>query len=124
MTGTAAWAALEVLFVRRLGERIMMLHASLARLEAEETDAYAFLAWQFHSLAGIGGTFGHHGLTDIALDGEEACHAGAPPNRIAHFVAMVAQFGSALQNRQTTDCPPAPPVFISPIASLAEFARN
>jgi hypothetical protein len=74
----------------------MVMHASLTKIESGEADAYRFLSWQFHSLAGIGGTFGHHDLTEIALDGEEACNAGAPPMRIAHFVAMVAQFGSAL----------------------------
>jgi len=76
----------------------MVMHESLAKIESGEAAAYRFLSWQFHSLAGIGGTFGHHDLTEIALDGEEACNTFAPAMRVAHFVAMVAHFGNALEN--------------------------
>jgi chemotaxis protein histidine kinase CheA len=120
MSGAADWAVLQTLFARRLGERIVVMHASLARIEAGEADVYAFLARQFHSLAGIGGTFGHHDLTDIAFDGEQACNAGAPVTRVAHFVAMIAQFGNALETGRAEHLA-VPPSFI-PISTDASLA--
>jgi hypothetical protein len=108
MSGAAQWMGLQALFARRLGERIMVMHASLALIEAGEVNAYPFLSRQFHSLAGIGGTFGHQELTDLALDGEEACNARAPVTRVAHFVAMVAQFGNALEAGHATEDVPVP----------------
>jgi hypothetical protein len=124
MNGAADWAVLQALFARRLGERIMVMHASLARIEAGEADAYTFLAWQFHSLAGIGGTFGHDHLTHIALDGEGACYAGAPATRVAHFVALVAQFGNALEGRAEHLAVPPSLIPISTDASLVQWSEN
>jgi hypothetical protein len=53
-------------FDRRLGEmlRLFELHDSEA------------LSRQFHSLAGIGGTYGHPEVTDLARRGEALCEAG------------------------------------------------
>ena len=123
MSGSAEWAGLQALFARRLGERIMVMHASLAKIESGEADAYRFLSWQFHSLAGIGGTFGHHDLTEMALDGEEACNANAPAMRVAHFVAMVAQFGSALGSGPATRLADVSRMFIPTPASPASLGK-
>lgn len=108
MSGADDWAALEALCARRLGERIMVMHETLAGVEAKETESYAFLASQFHSLAGIGGTLGHHDLTDIALDGEEACHRRAPAAQVAHFVALIANFGAGFSSNLPPDWAPHP----------------
>ena len=104
----------------------MVMHESLAKIESGEAAAYRFLSWQFHSLAGIGGTFGHHDLTEIALDGEEACNTFAPAMRVAHFVAMVAHFGNALETLPATEHAHVPLPFIATptAASLVKWSEN
>jgi len=52
-------------YARRLQEMIQML-------EAQDLDG---LRARFHSLAGIGGTYGHFDVTELARRGEERCHA-------------------------------------------------
>lgn len=53
-------------FDRRLGEMLRLF---------ENHDAEA-LRHQFHSLAGIGGTYGHPEVTELARKGEAMCEAG------------------------------------------------
>ena len=48
-------------FERRIGELTAFV----------DRNDFAALTLGFHSLAGIGGTYGHHDVTDVARDGEE-----------------------------------------------------
>jgi HPt (histidine-containing phosphotransfer) domain-containing protein len=52
-------------YTRRLQEMFQML-------EARDLNG---LRARFHSLAGIGGTYGHFDVTELARRGEEHCHA-------------------------------------------------
>jgi HPt (histidine-containing phosphotransfer) domain-containing protein len=69
MSAPAGWEALRALFVTRLHDRIGVMRETLTRIE-EGQEASSDLQRQFHSLAGIGGTFGYPALTDLAREGE------------------------------------------------------
>lgn len=75
-------AALEVLeqrFIAGLAQRVEALRATLADDGTRRTER---LRLQFHSLAGIGGTFGFHNVSQVARAGEALCvdALGTPEN--------------------------------------------
>jgi chemotaxis protein histidine kinase CheA len=65
------WTMLRAHFEKRLAERVVVMEATLTDLEGSNSeDARAALERQFHSLAGIAGTYGYPEITDTARDGE------------------------------------------------------
>jgi HPt (histidine-containing phosphotransfer) domain-containing protein len=71
MSAILDWTMLHAHFEKRLIERTAMMRATLETLEAAEGDLTRFeLERQFHSLAGIAGTYGYPDITDIARRGE------------------------------------------------------
>lgn len=71
------WDALRALFVRRLHERLAVMTETLNLFEAGDRSAPTALERQFHSLAGIAGTFGHPDITETAREGERRCGTGS-----------------------------------------------
>ena len=81
------WSELHQRFTERLERRIGDLHSHLDRLSAEQDERTTeHLMREFHSLAGIGGTYGYPEITELALQGESICNItletrGAPTAR-------------------------------------------
>lgn len=96
MSESAGWAKLQQLFVRRLHERISLMTATAAKIEQGNAEARAEMRRQFHSLAGIGGTFGYPSISDLAREGEMLCASNGGNvriivERLAHAAAEVAE---------------------------------
>jgi hypothetical protein len=72
-------------FERRIGELALFV-------ERSDFDA---LALGFHSLAGIGGTYGHQDVTEVARDGEEFA-ARHDVGRIRAVIAELEHIRSGL----------------------------
>jgi chemotaxis protein histidine kinase CheA len=75
---TAALGFLRSRFLTGLTGRVREMHVTIDLLAAGrgEDGAEETLARLFHSLAGIGGTYGFPEITFLAHAGEEACVAG------------------------------------------------
>lgn len=97
---TAALGFLRSRFLAGLTKRVREMNVTIDLLAAgrgedvtEET-----LARHFHSLAGIGGTYGFPEITFLARAGEEACAAGERhdgPSRVALLRAVVNAIDAA-----------------------------
>jgi HPt (histidine-containing phosphotransfer) domain-containing protein len=71
MSTALDWTLLRAHFEKRLAERVMLMEATLAEVEGSDAiRARAALERQFHSLAGIAGTYGYPDITDVAREGE------------------------------------------------------
>jgi chemotaxis protein histidine kinase CheA len=71
MSAVLDWTMLRAHFEKRLAERVMMMEATLTEVEAADSEQIrAALERQFHSLAGIAGTYGYPDITDVAREGE------------------------------------------------------
>lgn len=72
MSAVLDWTMLHAHFEKRLIERTTVMHATLAELATASDGGHtrSELERQFHSLAGIAGTYGYPDITDIARRGE------------------------------------------------------
>jgi HPt (histidine-containing phosphotransfer) domain-containing protein len=71
MSAVLDWTMLRAHFEKRLAERVVLMEATLAEVEGSDArNARTALERQFHSLAGIAGTYGYPDITDIAREGE------------------------------------------------------
>lgn len=95
LSANAGWAQLHEMFLTRLAVRAATLEATLPRIASGEPGAREDLERQFHSLAGIGGTFGHHDLTELARRGEQQCGEGADVALLRGAVAAVVSFAAS-----------------------------
>jgi hypothetical protein len=99
MSTKPGWDALHALFVKRLHERIGVMRETVARIGSGQGEARTELQRQFHSLAGIGGTFGYPAITNLAREGEALCAASgsalspiaAAVERISHLAEGVSE---------------------------------
>ena len=71
MSAVLDWTMLHAHFEKRLIERVSVMKATLEELEISGglESRYA-LERQFHSLAGVAGTYGYPDITEIARRGE------------------------------------------------------
>ncbi|HSY49104.1 MAG TPA: Hpt domain-containing protein [Thermoanaerobaculia bacterium] len=95
MTERPGWEALHALFVTRLHARIGLMRETVAQIGPGPSDARTDLQRQFHSLAGIGGTFGYPAITDLAREGEALCAsiaAGSAP--IAASIEQISRLAA------------------------------
>jgi HPt (histidine-containing phosphotransfer) domain-containing protein len=78
MSAALDWTMLRTHFVTKLEVRLDAMFATLGQLDtAPSAGARAALERQFHSLAGIAGTYGFHNITDLARQGELRCTDGS-----------------------------------------------
>ena len=78
MSQNLDWDALRTRFRTRLHLRMTEIDAlmeKMARGDDDEQTALTALQLQFHSLAGIGGTYGYHDITELARLAESVCAA-------------------------------------------------
>ena len=87
--------ALRARFFSRLAERVVTLQATVATFD-DGLEARDSLERQFHSLAGIAGTYGFPGLTDLARHGELRCAEGAALAELRGVVEAIAEFAAAM----------------------------
>jgi hypothetical protein len=85
----AAFAFLREKFLGNLPRRIAAMRAAI------EGTAEEPLELQFHSLAGIGGTYGFHDITLLAKAGEAACGAGRRSEVLLAIVNAIETVGGA-----------------------------
>lgn len=95
MTRQLDWTVLREHFRVRLRARMAEIRAIVERIAAGQTPADA-LALQFHSLAGIGGTYGYPAVTELARRGEELCQGKPLALDAIHEIAgAIARAGEA-----------------------------
>lgn len=106
----AALAALQERFRTRLVGRVEELERLIDAMAAGDPAARDQLTLGFHSLAGIGGTYGYPDISSFARRGETLCRNGAPPApRLRKLVEQIALCGAA----------PAPVAFPLPQPKIA-----
>ncbi|HWS70961.1 MAG TPA: Hpt domain-containing protein [Thermoanaerobaculia bacterium] len=91
--------ALRARFFERLAERVVTLQATVAAFD-DGLEARDSLERQLHSLAGIAGTYGFGGLTDLARDGELRCGAGAELAELRSVVEAIAEAAARTNSKQ------------------------
>jgi HPt (histidine-containing phosphotransfer) domain-containing protein len=74
----SSWHELHQRFVTRLASRVVEMRDVLGRAASADVEA---LMHRFHSLAGIGGTYGYPEITRFALRGEQICAAAVEADR-------------------------------------------
>ena len=74
MRDSGKWDALHRLSANRLHERIGIMQTTMTQIQTGNDEARTDLQHQFHSLAGIGGTFGYPVITDLARDAKRYAH--------------------------------------------------
>ena len=100
------FAFLQQRFTAGLQRRVGEMNRCLDTLTSSAIDAPTAENLQrlFHSLAGIGGTFGFHEITDLAKEGEHACWQVVEDERpldaseltqLRGLVHSIAAFGQA-----------------------------
>jgi HPt (histidine-containing phosphotransfer) domain-containing protein len=89
--------ALRARFFERLAERVATLQATLLAF-GDGVAARDSLERQLHSLAGIAGTYGFAGLTDLARDGELRCGEGAAHAELRGVVEAIAEAARAVRS--------------------------
>jgi hypothetical protein len=84
----AAFAFLREKFLGNLPRRVAAMRATIDGAGEEPLDR------QFHSLAGIGGTYGFHEITHLAKAGEAACAAGRHTDVLHAIVNAIETAGA------------------------------
>jgi diguanylate cyclase (GGDEF)-like protein len=124
-----AFAELRVQFLREAGPRLDEIERLLGRLAGDpaDRDGLRDLMRRFHGFAGSGSTYGLPTVTDLGLEGEQACnrllHEGTPPGPadLDHGRRLLAALRDALASSSSTPAASAPSAPSEPAARSADI---